>query len=61
MIKKYIAKSHWVTQVLSDTSNNPNPAETSLHLEGSEKNIDLKYLFLADYAITLIYSSALYI
>ena len=34
-------------------------ADTSAHLEGSEKNLDLKDLFLADYSITSIYSSAL--
>ena len=32
-----------------DTSNNPNSADTSSHLEGSEKNRDLKDLFLAEY------------
>ena len=46
------------SQGQGDIRNNSNPADTSSHLEGSEINLDL---FLAEYAITLPYSSALYI
>ena len=31
---------------MGDISNNPNPADTSSHLEGIEKKLDLKDLFL---------------
>ena len=52
--------------VQGDMRINPNPADTSSHLnmlKGSEKILKLEDLFLADYAITLIhvYRSVQYI